>query len=1061
MAMAVVLTLPWGAFAQSWVATNIYNNWTSLAITADGSMIAAGSFLGGIYTSTDGGTNWMAAGSPDSSHLPVLAASTNGGNLYAAFFGGGIYGSTNWGTNWTPSSAQVDNWNCLAASADGTRLVAGPSPGMLYSSKDSGTTFTSRLPQNNAYQAVAGSADGSNLMAIAQGGRIYRSTDLGDTWSATPAPVGYWSGVTVSSNGMNVAAVVQGGGIYTSADSGATWNVTSAPGTNWSAVAGSADGSILVAAANGGTYYGGGLIYVSTDSGADWTATIAPLNYWSQLYCSPDGTVMFALANNGSGAYFSTNSGVAWNEEFLNNIPGNTNVVCSDIFQLSVIVTNLSTGKVTGTNYFDYTNLLSFPGVRVSAGTVSITNTSGFNLTVTNVLGNVQKMTALLGINVQGATGTGVGPISTTNLLGSTGLGRNKTIATNLSILNSVATSVSIPNGVGSTSTNFVSVFMTNLTGLQVAITNTMNARLEVGNNALQTWSGLTASADGSRLEAADNGGFIYSSTNLGSTWTTNAGLISVSSNAGISWLKTNSVSSPKQYWSALASSADGSRLVASVANGCIFTSTNSGVTWVSNNSNNVPWQIADGEIPTSSNSSWETRGTVWMSNSVPGQTWSAVYSSPDGNTLLALARSGWSYKSTNGGATWYELSAPYDLWQSVASSASGSDLLAASKSGYVYLSTNAGINWNELCIVPGTTNINSTDVLILSDTYTNLNRSGINAGRVGTDILSSLVTILPSMVISSNSVMITGTLGIQVTGTTLVGTNAVELAALLGISEQGSNVFGLSPVCNDSLGTNVLGVGTTVPSSGVSSVFIANVAVPDGTGIFNSDGAVNTNLIQTINTNLSGINVTITNILNVEVVVTNTSQNWSSVAVSADASHLAAAVNGGPIYLSTNSGAAWFASSAPNENWSAIAMSSDGSQLTAAVNGGVIYTSSDSGATWQAANVPASNWSAVAISANGADLVAVVDGGVLYTSQNPLVSNVGSAPQPSLQIQVTAGNVTLSWPLAATGFVLQQDADLSGNSWTDVSTTPVVTNGQIQVTVSLTSGNCLYRLRR
>jgi hypothetical protein len=323
------------------------------------------------------------------------------------------------------------------------------------------------------------------------------------------------------------------------------------------------------------------------------------------------------------------------------------------------------------------------------------------------------------------------------------------------------------------------------------------------------------------------------------------------------------------------------------------------------------------------------------------------------------------------------------------------------------------------------------------------------------------LVTILPSMVISSNSVMITGTLGIQVTGTTLVGTNAVELAALLGISEQGSNVFGLSPVCNDSLGTNVLGVGTTVPSSGVSSVFIANVAVPDGTGIFNSDGAVNTNLIQTINTNLSGINVTITNILNVEVVVTNTSQNWSSVAVSADASHLAAAVNGGPIYLSTNSGAAWFASSAPNENWSAIAMSSDGSQLTAAVNGGVIYTSSDSGATWQAANVPASNWSAVAISANGADLVAVVDGGVLYTSQNPLVSNVGSAPQPSLQIQVTAGNVTLSWPLAATGFVLQQDADLSGNSWTDVSTTPVVTNGQIQVTVSLTSGNCLYRLRR
>ena len=138
--------------------------------------------------------------------------------------------------------------------------------------------------------------------------------------------------------------------------------------------------------------------------------------------------------------------------------------------------------------------------------------------------------------------------------------------------------------------------------------------------------------------------------------------------------------------------------------------------------------------------------------------------------------------------------------------------------------------------------------------------------------------------------------------------------------------------------------------------------------------------------------------------------------------------------------------------------MSADGSQLVAAVNGGLIYTSTDSGANWTAADAPASNWRAVATSANGAELVAVVYGGVLYTEQSPLFGQTMAVPP--LQIQVANGNVVLSWPAAATNVVLQESAMIPGTAWGDLPTNPVVTNGLNQVTLPMSASQCLYRLK-
>src|SRR5437868_6896024 len=137
-------------------------------------------------------------------------------------------------------------------------------------------------------------------------------------------------------------------------------------------------------------------------------------------------------------------------------------------------------------------------------------------------------------------------------------------------------------------------------------------------------YDGLASSADGVKLVAVA-WPYIYSSTNSGGTWSTNRAL-------------------GQQQWSAVASSADGTRLILSGYGTPLYTSTDSGATWVSN-------AISGNRV---------TSGGP--------QSWSAVASSADGNTLVAAVSYGLLFTSTNGGATWSSNSDMFAPWQSVAS---------------------------------------------------------------------------------------------------------------------------------------------------------------------------------------------------------------------------------------------------------------------------------------------------------------------------------------------------------------------------------------------------------
>ena len=147
--------------------------WIALAFAGNGNNFAAANTAGVVYTKASGAVT-VAAGAK----FTGVVASADGSRLAVCASPGGIYTSTNSGTNWSSSAAPSSNWNCLAASADCIRLVAGVSNGVLYASANFGANWFPLNTTNTAWAALASSADGSKLASGVNSGTggIYYST---------------------------------------------------------------------------------------------------------------------------------------------------------------------------------------------------------------------------------------------------------------------------------------------------------------------------------------------------------------------------------------------------------------------------------------------------------------------------------------------------------------------------------------------------------------------------------------------------------------------------------------------------------------------------------------------------------------------------------------------------------------------------------------------------------------------------------------------------------------------------------------------------------------------
>gem|GEM_PF-1029305 len=773
---------------EQMVARDSSSNWRGVAASADGVKLAAVITSGHIHTSTDSGATWTARplGSGPKNWYDV-ASSANGTKLVAVADGARIHTSIDSGATWTEQFGSNSNvqWRSVASSADGTKLIAAAKQDRIYTSTDSGITWTVRYNNGN-WNGVASSADGTKLVAVEDSGNVFTSTDSGANWTERMTDQSRnWSGVASSADGTKLVASAYNGFLYTSIDSGVTWTARDSTRL-WRLVASSADGSQLIAAERDG------LLYVSSDSGVNWT-TLDSTRNWYGVAISADGAKLLAsvyggrlytlgsapeiaveqplltdLTSGGTTDFGPILTGGTTDLEFTIRNPGSETLtglgitidgIDSALFTLTASPTGPLSGPSGSTTF---TVRFAPVSIGLKSATLHIASNDSdenpFNI-VLNGTGTVP--TPEIAVEQPESTDLMTGAMtdfgsaaanSTTDLIftirnsGTANLtsvdvtvdGTDSALFTVTAIPDSVIT----PAG----TTTFTVRFAPVSTGLKsatlhiasndsdenpfdISLTGTGTPEQMTQQGSFQSWRGVTSSADGVKMAAVTNNGFLHTSTDSGLTWTAltalgqkswydvassanGTKLVAVADGAriftsidfGTNWTEQFGSNSNVQ-WRTVASSADGTKLIAAATQDRIYTSADSGITWtVRFNSGN--WHgvasSADGtklvavensgNIFTSTNSgaTWTARMTDQSRN------WFSVASSADGSKLVASVHGGQLYTSIDSGITWTARDSTRN-WRSVASSADGSQLIAAERDGLIYVSSDSGVNWTTL----------------------------------------------------------------------------------------------------------------------------------------------------------------------------------------------------------------------------------------------------------------------------------------------------------------------------------------------------------------------------
>ncbi|MCX8106095.1 MAG: T9SS type A sorting domain-containing protein [Ignavibacterium album] len=271
-------------FAQ-WVNTNGPGAGNVRAIISNGTNLFAGTEGGGVYLSTDNGTNWTTVNS-GLTNLNVTSFAVSGNNIFAGTFGG-VFLSTNNGTNWVAVNNGLSNPVILSLAISGTNIFAGANGilGMsgLFLSTDNGSSWT--VINNGLTDQVVRAIviNGSNIFIGTNGG-VFLSTNNGTTWTAVNSGLTNTSIYALAISGNNLFAATNGGGVFKSTNNGSSWAAVNS-GLNTFAL----HSSFAVSGSNvfAGTMGAG--IFLTSNQGTNWNAVndgfTTSFHVWS-LYAS-------------------------------------------------------------------------------------------------------------------------------------------------------------------------------------------------------------------------------------------------------------------------------------------------------------------------------------------------------------------------------------------------------------------------------------------------------------------------------------------------------------------------------------------------------------------------------------------------------------------------------------------------------------------------------------------------------------------------------------------------------------------------------------------------------
>lgn len=316
------------------------------------------------------------------------------------------------------------------------------------------------------------------------------------------------------------------------------------------------------------------LLAVSPVCAQIWTPTGAPSNYWAAVACSADGSRLIGATSisltNGQ-ILRSIDGGMNWSVTSAPNTPWKSVVSSADGTKLAALAQS--------TTIYSSTN---------SAATWTNAGMTG----------------QCIGSSADGSTLTTATYSSQVYLFTNRGAMWTSRTAPMFDVVNAICSA----------------------SGDKVAAGNN-NGQFSTSTNAGVNWSkvsstgaqarSLAASADLTKLIAVSSFGFgsrywVVSSSSMGQSWITNN-------------LPANN------NWAAVASSADGNKLVVAASGGPIYSSTDAGATWISNNAPTLHWQSVAMTADGSTLFAAASNGGIWARRSVSMPT---VQIAPAGNSL-------------------------------------------------------------------------------------------------------------------------------------------------------------------------------------------------------------------------------------------------------------------------------------------------------------------------------------------------------------------------------------------------------------------------------------------
>ena len=541
-------------------------------------------------------------------------------------------------------------WEDVASSSDGMKLVAVARDDMIYTSSDGGNHWVGRESSGVRYwSAVASSADGSKLVAVASLGYIYTSADSGATWTEhTDFPEAYWSDVAMSADGSKIAASQYDNRIYTMNIGSEGWTSHEGqPGQKWAVVALSADGTQLVAGDDGG------YIYTSINGGS-FVASSDVTGTWNSLVMSADGSKLLAVSYNDtfytSDAAVNDGDWTAHDEGIGRTVK--KAAISADGSHMAVVGQNSPT--FVSVNGGAWTTLAQEPGyinwssIAYSADGARLVGTLYYTTYVRTSLDNATTWS--------------------NHVLQGTGEWLQALVSDDGNVV----------------------VMQDGGNGIQRSVDGGVTWTFYPFQNGTPI-DRLAMSSNGMKLIGADF----------------SANSIKTSNDGGQTWVEQVVTNDPNRYWSSVAISDDGTRLVAIEA-GTIHVSTDDGDTW-QEYASAVP--IVVNELAVSGDAmtlvAKNYQDSMYFSTD-GGETWSelvkpvdltggvsTVAIAADGETILVGAYEG-LYLVSDQGSTWTKADLPLYAWNNIASSADGQTLIAAAVGHGVWVSSDAGVSWRQ-----------------------------------------------------------------------------------------------------------------------------------------------------------------------------------------------------------------------------------------------------------------------------------------------------------------------------------------------------------------------------